>query len=170
MAIDSKILAKLKNFNKNFAKQKKRADELGGFTEIPDGKYRAKVASCDLRNSNAGEAHLVFIFEITDSAEDDSLIGSKASKWCNIEKEDGIPYLIKDLRKFGVELEDLEQLPEIAELINNQKPELKISLKTGSSGQFSYIDQVTSEIDAGDHATTGEEDDSDEESEEDSEE
>lgn len=165
--LDAKMKAKLKNFNKNFNKEKKRADELGGFAEIPDGKYRAKVSSCELKNSNAGELHLVFIFEIIESPEDESLVGSKASKWCNVEKEDGPAYLIRDLRKFGIELEDLEQLPEIAKLIDNQKPEIKLNMKTGNSGQFSYIDQVISELDAGDHATSEDSEDEDEESEED---
>ena len=152
MVLDPKMAAKLKNFNKNFAKEKKRADELGGFAEIPDGKYLAKVAACDIKNSNAGEMHLVFQFEIMESAEDESLVGAKASKWCNIEKEDGSAYLIRDLRRFGIELEDLTQLPEVAKMIDDQKPEVKISLKTGNAGQFTYIDQVISEMDAGDHA------------------
>lgn len=167
MTIDAKMKAKLKNFSKNFAKEKKRADELGGFTEIPDGKYLAKVTSCELKNSNAGEMHLVFIFEITESAEDDSLVGAKASKWCNVEKEDGPAYLIRDLRRFGIELEDLEQLPEIAKLIDDQKPEVKITLKTGNSGQFSYIDQVISELDAGNNAVSKEQDEEEEDIEED---
>lgn len=161
--IDAKMKAKLKNFNKNFSKERKRADELGGFAEIPDGKYLAKVSGCEIKNSNAGEMHMVFMFEILESAEDESLVGAKASKWCNVEKEDGPAYLIRDLRRFGIELDDLEQLPEVAKILDDQKPEVKISLKTGNSGQFTYIDQVISEIDAGDHASSGEEDGGEEE-------
>lgn len=166
--MDPKMKAKLKNFNKNFNKEKKRADELGGFSEIPDGKYLSKLTSCEMKNSNAGELHLVFQFEILESAEDESLVGAKCSKWCSLEKEDGPAYLIRDLRRFGIELEDLEQLPEIAELLNNQKPELKLTLKTGNSGQFTYIDSVISEIDAGDHAGAGEDDDDDNDDNDDS--
>lgn len=157
MGIDPKMAAKLKNFNKNFAKEKKRADELGGFAENPDGKYLAKVTNCDIKNSNAGEMHFVFQFEILESAEDESLVGAKASKWANVEKEDGMAYLIRDLRKFGIELEDLTQLPEAAKMIDDQKPEVKISLKTGNAGQFTYIDTVISEMDAGDHTPNDEE-------------
>jgi len=173
MGIDASMKAKLAKFNKNFSKEKKRADELGGFAEIPDGKYLAKVTSCEIKNSNAGEMHLVFIFEITESAEDESLVGAKASKWCNVEREDGPAYLIRDLRKFGIDLDDLEQLPEVAKLIDDQKPEVKISLKTGNSGQFTYLDTVISEIDAGDKAMSDDnesDDDEDEDSEEEDEE
>ncbi len=164
MAIDPKMKAKLDKFNKNFAKEKKRADELGGFAEIPDGKYLARVSSCDIKNSNAGEMHLVFQLEVLESAEDEALVGAKASKWCNIEKEDGSAYLIRDLRRFGIELEDLTQLPEVAKMIDEQKPEVKISLKTGNAGQFTYIDQVVSEMDAGDHAAAEDAEDEDEDS------
>lgn len=166
MGLDPKMAAKLKNFNKNFAKEKKRADELGGFAEIPDGKYLAKVSGCEIKNSNAGEMHLVFQFKIMESAEDESLVGAKASKWCNIEKEDGGAYLIRDLRRFGIELEDLTQLPEVAKMLDEQKPEVKISLKTGNSGQFTYIDTVISEIDAGEHAASEEAEDEDDSSDE----
>lgn len=163
---DKNIMAKLKAFNKNFSKEKKRADELGGFSEIPDGKYLAKVSSCELKESNAGELHLVFVFEIMESAEDESLVGSKVSKWCSLEREDGPAYLMRDLKRFGIEIEDLTQLKEVADLIDSQKPELKITLKDNGKGQFTYIDSVISEIDAGEMTADEEEGDDDDEEEE----
>ena len=155
MAIDPKIAAKLKSFNKNFAKQKERAQELGGFAEVPDGKYLATLDSAELRFTKNGALNFVFHFKITESAEDESLVGVQVNRWCDIDtKEDGMGYLLKDLARFGIQAETSEQLAEIADLLTSQKPEVKISLKTNTNGsQFSYIDAVISEIDAGDHVS-----------------
>ena len=167
--MDNKMLERLKKFNKNFAASKSKAEELGGFGDNPpDGKYLSRVSECSLKESNAGALHFVFQFEILESAEDESIIGTKVSKWSGIESEDGMAYLIRDLRRFGLEAESAEDLGKIADLLNKEKPEVKITLKSKDSGQFCYIDKVISEIDAGDMAADEDsEDDSEEEEAED---
>lgn len=162
--MDRKMMERLKTFNKNFSKQKERANELGGYSEVPDGKYLCKVSNAEVKESNAGALHFVFQFEILESAEDESIVGTKVSKWSGIESEDGMAYLIRDLRRFGLEAESAEDLGKIADLLNKEKPEVKITLKSKDSGQFCYIDKVISEIDAGELAANEDsEDDSEEE-------
>ena len=165
--MDNKMMEKLKKFNKNFAAQKSRADELGGFSEVPDGKYLCKVSDAQVKESNAGALHFVFQFEILESAEDESLVGVKVSKWAGIEGEDQIAYLIRDLRKFGIEMESIEDLGKIGDLLTKQQPELKVTLKSKDSGQFSYIDKVIGEVEAGDMGADEDSNDSDDDSAED---
>lgn len=159
--------SRLAKFNKKFKENKKRADELGGFGEYPDGKYKSRLISCELKESSAGNLNMVFVFEIKEAA-DESLVGAKVSKWCDIEREDGLSYLIRDLRRFGIEIEDATDIEKVAALLDEQKPEVKITLKTGNSGQFTYIDKVLEEIEAGDFATEDDEDEEEDEGEEDS--
>ena len=161
---NSKFINKLKKFSKTARTAKKRAQEEGFGNQIDDGMYKAKITSCQMKESNAGELHMVFEFQIV-SGENK---GHKEQKWCKVESEDDQVWLGRDLARFGIELpDDLTQLVEIAEIINDSGAEVKIQLKTKDSGQFCYINRVLDEIDFGDAAEATEEDEEDEDEDED---
>lgn len=159
--------SKLKKFSKTVKTAKQRAATEGYGAELNDGVYKAKITSCELKESNAGEVHLVFNFEVVSG--DDK--GAKVSKWCKVETEDDQVWLERDLARFGIELpDDLSDLVDIAKAIDKAKPLVKIQLKSKDSGQFSYINRVLDEVDFGDAAEPTEEDEDDDYDEEEEEE
>lgn len=157
--------SKLAKASKSFKTAKQRAKEEGGFPELPDGKYMSVLQSCELKDSAAGDSYLVMQFKISDG----EFKGQVQSKWIRFESEDDQVWLIRDLERFGIQLEDLSELEEVAKLLNDSKAEVKISLKTKDSGQFMYVDKVMSEIDAGDFAAEESNDDDEGEEENDEE-
>ncbi len=152
---------KLKKFEKTFKTAKKRALEEGGFgNELPDGKYKARLESCSLGEAqSSGRIQVDFDFKIIAGEEK----GERIHKYQAVETEDDQVWLARDFRRFGIEApESAKDLEDIVELLDDAKPELVISLKTKDSGQFCYIDKVTSEIDSGKFAA--EDDDGDDDS------
>lgn len=146
---------KLKKFEKTFKTAKKRAAEEGGFgSELPDSKYKARLESCSLAEAqSSGRLQVDFCFAVTAG----EAKGEKVHKYQAVETEDDQVWLARDLRRFGIEAPDsAKDLEDIVKLLDESKPELVISLKTKDSGQFCYIDKVTSEIDAGKFASDDE--------------
>lgn len=168
------MLKKLKRFDKTFKTAKKRAHEEGfGGAELPDGKYKARLESCELSESqSSGRMQVCFAFVVTAGEQK----GEKVRKYQAVETEDDQVWLARDLKRFGIEApESAQDLIDTVKLLDESKPELVISLKTKDSGQFCYIDKVTSEIEGGDEDEEESEDDeemedSDEESKDETEE
>lgn len=155
---------KLKKFEKTFKTAKKRAAEEGGFgSELPDAKYKARLDSCSLGEAqSSGRIQVDFCFKVTAGEEK----GEKVHKYQAVESEDDQVWLARDLRRFGIEAPDsAKDLEDIVELLDDAKPELVISLKTKDSGQFCYIDKVTSEVDSGKFAAEDDDEDGDGEDE-----
>jgi len=141
--------ARLAKFGKTFKTAKERAKEEGGFgNDLPDSKYKARLESCEINEAkSSGRLQVAFNFVVTAGEEK----GEKVGKYQSIETEDDQVWLARDLRRFGIDMPDnAEDLQEVVKLLDDSKPELVISLKTKDSGQFCYIDKVTSELDAGD--------------------
>ncbi len=141
--------SRLAKFGKTFKTAKERAKEEGGFgNDLPDGKYKARLESCEINEAkSSGRLQVAFMFVITAGEEK----GEKIGKYQSIETEDDQVWLARDLRRFGIDMpDDASDLEDVVKLLDEQKPELVISLKTKDSGQFCYIDKVTSELDTGD--------------------
>ena len=155
---------KLKKFEKTFKTAKKRAHEEGFGNDLPDGKYKARLESCTLAEAqSSGRLQVDFAFVIMAG----ELKGEKVHKYACVETEDDQVWFARDLKRFGIEApETADDLEEVVKLLNDAKPELTISIKTKDSGQFTYIDKVHSDIEAGDLS----EEDSDDEEEDDKEE
>jgi sRNA-binding protein len=94
--------------------------------------------------------------------------GERVHKYQSVETEDDMVWLNRDLKRFGLEgPESGDDLVEIVKLLDDSKPELIIALVTKDSGQFTYINKVTTEIEAGSFAAEeGEEEPSEEPAEE----
>jgi hypothetical protein len=154
---------KLKKFEKTFKTAKKRAHEEGFGNELPDGKYKTMLESCTLAEAqSSGKLQVIFAFVITAG----ELKGEKVRKYACVETEDDQVWFARDLKRFGIEApETADDLEEVVKLLDGAKPELTISIKTKDSGQFTYIDKVHSDIEAGDLSKK----DSDDEEEDDKE-
>lgn len=151
---------RLKKFEKTFKTAKKRAAEEGGFgNELPDGKYKARLESCSLGEAqSSGRIQVDLEFKVIAGEEKGEIV----HKYQAVETEDDQVWLARDLRRFGIEApESAKDLEDIVELLDEAKPELVISLKTKDSGQFCYIDKVTSEINSGKFAAEDNDDDGD---------
>jgi hypothetical protein len=163
--------SRLAKFGKTFKTAKERAKEEGGFgNDLPDGKYKARLQSCEINEAkSSGRLQVAFNFAITAGESK----GEKVGKYQSIETEDDQVWLARDLRRFGIDMpDDASDLEDVVKLLDESKPELIISLKTKDSGQFCYIDKVTSELDAGDFKTeenddSGDDDKGDEDSDDD---
>ena len=147
-----------------FKTAKQRAAEEGfGGSELPDGKYKARLSECSVGVAQtSGRKQVIFKFAVVAG----EYKGETVGKYQAYETEDDLVWLNRDLKRFGVEgPESEEELKEIVELLDESKPELVISLKTKDSGQFCYIDKVTSEINAGEYKAEDSEEETEEEAE-----
>lgn len=155
------IKDKLKKYGKTFKTAKQRAKEEGGFGEnLPDGKYLTKLESCEVGESqSSGRLQMTFVYKITDGEQE----GESIRKYLGLETEDDQVWLDRELKRFGLEIESLEEVEEVAKILNDSEAEVKVTLKTKDSGQFAYVDKVLSDIDAGDFVSEDSEDDSDDE-------
>lgn len=157
--------SKLKKFDKAFKTAKTRAREEGGFgNEYPDGKYKARLESCTLGEAqSSGRLQVDMCFAITAG----EYKGERVHKYQSVETEDDMVWLNRDLKRFGLEgPESGDDLVEIVKLLDDSKPELIIALVTKDSGQFTYINKVTTEIEAGSFAAEEGEEPSEESTEE----
>ena len=155
--------SKLAKFGKTFKTAKQRAKEEGFGAELPDGKYMTKLESCELGTSQAsGRLQLTFVYKITDGEQK----GETIRKYLGLETEDDQMWLDRELKKFGIAIESLEEVEEVAKLLNSSKAVAKVTLKTKDSGQFAYLDSVLSEIDASDFAANEDGDDEEDQEEE----
>ena len=156
---------KLKKFEKTFKTAKKRAHEEGFGNDLPDGKYKARLESCTLAEAqSSGRLQVDFAFVIMAG----ELKGEKVHKYACVETEDDQVWFARDLKRFGIEApETADELEEVVKLLDDAKPELTISIKTKDSGQFTYIDKVHSDTEAGDLSGENGADEEDAEPEED---
>lgn len=157
---------RLKKAGKTFKTAKQRAKEEGNFgAELPDGRYLTELESCELCEAQSdGHLQVAMIYKVIEGESK----GETIRKYLAVEGEDNQVWLHRELLRFGIQLDSLEELEKVVAILNKSKAEVKMVLKTKDSGQFSYVNKVTSEIDTGDFATDGE--DQEEQEEEDEEE
>jgi hypothetical protein len=153
--------SRLKKFGKTFKTAKQRAQEEGGYgAELPDGRYMAKLEKCELTEAkSSGKLQVGFHYKIAEGENK----GETVRKYQAVETEDDQVWLARELKRFGIQLDSLEELEDVVKVLNDADADVKITLKTKDSGQFLYVDKLLSEIDAGDF----EAEDSDEDEEED---
>ncbi len=157
-----KFTNKLKKFGKSFKTAKERAQEEGGFgSDLPDGRYMTDMVNCELGEAqSSGRLQVAFGFKVNDG----EYKGEMVRMYQAVETEDDQVWLARTLKRFGIKLDNLEELEDVVALLAEAQPEVKISLKTKDSGQFCYIDKLVSEIDADQFAIEeGEEEEEEEE-------
>jgi len=161
----SKFFSRLKKFSKTVKNARKRAKEGFEETEIDDGRYKAEVVKCEMMESKNKNLNMMFQYKIIAG----DFKGENRWKYLPVESEDNQMWLGRELKKYGFELpDDLTKLEEIAEIIDEANPEVKIILKTKDDNQYLYIDKLLSEIDQGDFGDEdAEEEDDDEDDDED---
>ena len=154
----------LKKGNSAWKKAAKRAKEdTGGFVDIPDGRYTARLVSAKLGESNAGRAQIAFGWKI----EDGEYEGKTATNYQGIESEDNLFYLGRDLTRLGYELpDDLMDLPEILKDIEKTKPLGTIQLRTKGDFQNLYIRKIFDSMEEEDEDEGEEVDETEEETDE----
>lgn len=155
MAID--LSKKLKKFDSLFKKTKKTAAEKGGFgAELPDGRYKAKVTKMEIKQAQSSGALMIMLSAKITAGD---YAGENIFKNIMLEEEQSLEYAHRDIKRFGVDFENSEELSTIVETIDEAKPELKMTLKEGKNGgQFAYIDAVLDEIEWPEDLATGTED------------
>lgn len=154
--------SRLKNLGKKLQTAKKKASEEGfGFgQDIDDGRYKAKIAKAEIvAQQTTDEPMLAFHFEILAG----DFKGTTVRKYYKLEDETSLPYMVRDMGRFGIECpEDGDSLQEVVDIINDAQPEVKISAKTNNKDQqFIYLDRVVDEVDFGEAADSAEEDEDD---------
>ena len=95
--------------------------------DIDDGTYEAETTACRAGATKAGAPYFACDFKITEGDFKDV----KVSKFDSINREESLEYLAKTLQGFGYDTEDLEvdDLPELAKAIQNEKPTVQIRVK-----------------------------------------
>lgn len=133
---------------KNFGAKLKQAQKLwdkseaasgSSFTNenVEDGRYKAKLTAHEL-DEMGGNVVSIWSFEIVDN---DDCEGEVVKARYNLTKE-GMGYLKRDLKKFEVELEDLEEFEEAMEGLVEQEPVARIMVRTKDDWQNIFINKV----------------------------
>lgn len=128
--------------NKDWKKAKKRVAEEGpgGFADIPDGTYTARLVGAKIGQSESSKRLQVdFDWKIADGEEE----GKHKHNYQGLTTEDNLFYLGRDLERLGYEMpDDLEDLPEILADMEKSKPVASIRLRTKGDFQNVYIRKV----------------------------
>lgn len=140
------MLKKLREMKDRFNKGREEAKKNsgGGTTLLPGQKYLTRLGKTKIVETDDG---LAIIFEFT--AIDGDQVGEKGVMFCGMGTDEKVGYLLRDLRKLGFEIDNLqpEQLPEIADMLNKDAPVVKIKVTEKGNFVNVYIDKL---VDVGD--------------------
>jgi hypothetical protein len=143
MALDKKLRDRLAKAGKQWSKAKQRAEtEKGGFDEIEDGRYVARLVGAEVNESkSSSRIQVQWTYKIVEG----DYKGRQKMDFDGLETEDNLMYLAKKLARYGYEVpDDLTDVEALLNEIVKAKPLVKIRLKTkgGSDFQNAYLDAV----------------------------
>lgn len=156
---------KLVAAKKKFSKAKKRADTEGYGGELPDSRYSTKLVDAHgpEESQSSGRLQFVMVFEILDG----DYKGEKIYRYTGLESDDQMFYALRDLARFGYEIEDFDEIEEALAEIAKAQPEVLITAKTKGDFQNYYIGKVEGmEVEEGDEEEEEEDEEEVEEVEE----
>lgn len=131
---------------------KAEADQQGG--SVPDGRYRAKVESAELAESQSSGREQINLFsEIT---EEGDYAGQRIGVFLGLDEEKSLPWTIAALRRCGYKIEEPEDIVEVVKSLNDDAPEITIRVKNGFSNLEGLFQKV-GEDDIGEVDTVSEE-------------
>lgn len=106
---------------------KKQADEQGG--SVPDGRYRAKVNTAELTESQSSGREQINLFsEIT---EEGDYAGQNIGCFLGLDEEKSLPWTIAALRRCGYKIVEPEDVVDAVKSLNDDQPEVIIRVKNG---------------------------------------
>lgn len=125
---------------------KKQADEQGG--TVPDGRYRAKVDTAELTESQSSGREQINLFsEIT---EEGDYAGQRIGIFLGLDEEKSLPWTIAALRRTGYKIVEPEDIVDAVKSLNDDQPEITIRVKNGFGnleGSFQKVGEDTFEGD-----------------------
>lgn len=122
----------------------KQADEQGG--SVPDGRYRAKVDTAELTESQSSGREQINLFsEIT---EEGDYAGQKIGCFLGLDEEKSLPWTIAALRRCGYTIAEPEDVVDAVKSLNDDQPEVTIRVKNGF-GNLEGLFQKVGEDDIG---------------------
>lgn len=158
---------KLALAKKKFKEAKNRADEMGTGFEVPDGRYRTRLieARGPEESQGSGRLQFVMVFEILDGEYKGEKLyryqGLEPGKNSSQDYEDVLAFAIRDIARFGYELEDVEDIEDVLAEIDKEKPEVVIKAVTKNDFQNYNIVTVEEADDAGEDEEEEEEEEED---------
>ncbi len=167
MAKNASFLNKLTGLKKKWDAAKAAAEsQQGQFAEVPDGVYVARLTESVVHQSEKGNVGVLTKLVILSGEEK----GNTVTRWDGLEREEGLPYVIRFLRSLGVEMDDvsIDDLEDALKGLTKKHPVCKIRLKTkeGEKGEFQnvYINKIVEDYEEDDSdAVEAETEDTDEE-------
>lgn len=169
--MNSKFAKRLAAASKNWKNAKSRAAEAGGggFEEIEDGRYLARLTDVEIGEAkSSGRLQVVWKYKIAEG----DYKGQVKFAFDGLETEDNLMYLARTLIRYGYEMpDDISDIEEILKDLSKSQPLVRIRLKTRGEFQNCYVDNVFGEDDedealADARAEASEDDGGDEETDE----
>jgi len=137
---------KLKGVQKHWKGAHKESKELGGFTQLDDGNYVGRLTDMKIDESSSGNLHL--ITELTVVKGENT--GETVRKFDSLEREEGLPYLIRYLESLGAEnIEDLDlanDLPALCKEFKKTSPYVRFKLRTKDEFQNVFIQKLLDDV------------------------
>lgn len=154
---------KLAMAKKLFKKAKESAKEGGYGNNIEDGRYKAKITGAEgpLEAQTSGRLQAVLSYKILDG----EFKGESIKSFPNLENEVGLSILIRDLNKLGYEVEDFDDIEQALEELNEEAPNVRITVKTKNEFQNVSIDKLLDKDDVEEEEEDDDDSDSDGEAE-----
>lgn len=153
----SVFTSRLKKLGSLWKKGKSEAANMGEFAAVDDGTYIARLVDAELRESDAGNFGLRSVFVILRGDEK----GTQVTRWDGLEREQGMPFVVRYLRSIGIDTDDLEieNLEEALKEVIAEKPAFRIRLKTKPDSDFQnlYIQKPLGQLEDEDEDEDGSE-------------
>jgi len=170
--MDPKLKKKLDAAKKLWKAAKTEAESsLGGFTDIPDGRYLARLMKTEVTESkSSGRLQVAWSYKVVEGDFENEM---KIS-FDGIETAQNLAFLARAMKRFGFTSlpDDLDEVIALLEELSKRKPLCRITLKTRGEFQNVYVDKVFDPDDESEALADAEatEDEESEEEEEESEE
>lgn len=147
MAMDAALKAKLNSMKTAWKAAKEDPKSQGsGYVTVPDGRYIAVLTAAVVAPSQAGNLQIKWSYTIDEGEQ----AGNTTYKYDNLERAEGMPYIIRDLRRLGIDTDglDVTEIPDAVEKLADMRPKVKLRLTTtksktgGDDFQNCYIDEL----------------------------
>jgi len=140
--MDPKLKKKLDAAKKLWKTAKTAADaDRGGFTDIDDGRYLARLMKTEVTESkSSGRLQVAWTYKIVEGDFENELKMS----FDGIETAQNLEFLARTMKRFGFTTlpDDLDEVVALLEELSKRKPLCRITLKTRGEFQNVYVDKV----------------------------
>lgn len=151
------LTSQLKGMEAKFAEQAARAKAEGGYQNLPDTTYTARLTKAEI--SEGQTLRLKMVFVVLEGEHE----GATVTKSDGLEAtEDSLYYTARLLGRFGFDPEEInplsKKLPGILAELTKSKPVCQIALRTKNDFQNVYVNKVLDDYEGGEDED-GDEDD-----------